>query len=115
MKSDGAERTGLALTVLPAVCILLATWLLLWLAQGVGTVCALAYSCPEPDVRVAPALLFGGLMPVSVPVAALAITGRLGLSWVGVRILAYILFVGLAFVGMTVVLFSGGFTVPLML
>ena len=110
MKTDGAERAGMALKVLPAVCILLATWLLLWFSQGVAGVCALAYQCPAPDVRLAPALLFGGLMLV--PTVALILTARNGRSWAGVRILSYIVLVGLAVVGLGAVLFSGGFTIP---
>lgn len=46
--------------MLPAVAILLVTWVALWAAQGIPTLCALASPCPAPDVRVAPALLFGG-------------------------------------------------------
>ena len=81
MKTDGVEPAGMDLKVLPAVCILLATWLLLWLSQGVAGVCALAYQCPAPDVRLAPELLFGGLMLV--PTVALILTARNGRSWAG--------------------------------
>lgn len=91
--------------------ILLATWLLMWLAQGIPTLCALANPCPAPDVRIAPALLFGGLMIV--PTLAVILTARVGRSWAWVRALSYVLLVGLAVVGLGAVLFSGGITVPL--
>ncbi|WP_313354948.1 hypothetical protein [Microbacterium sp.] len=98
------------MTTLPAIGILLATWLLMWLAQGIPTLCLLASPCPAPDVRVAPALLFGGLMLV--PTVALILTARGGRSWGWVRPLSFILLVALAVVGIGAVLFSGGFTVP---
>ncbi|MDN4615781.1 hypothetical protein P5G50_15115 [Leifsonia sp. F6_8S_P_1B] len=110
MEADKTQRMRLAARTLPAVCILLSTWLLMWLALGLPTLCALAYPCPAPDVRVAPTLLFGGLMLV--PAAALVITAR-GDDWGWVRTLSYIVIVGLAVVGLGVVLFSGGFTIPL--
>ncbi|MBX3093014.1 MAG: hypothetical protein KF680_00505 [Cryobacterium sp.] len=95
--------------VLPAIGILLVTWLLMWLAQGIPGVCALAYPCPAPDVRVAPALLFGGLMLV--PMGVLLLTARAGesLRWAGT--LAYVVLLGLAVIGLGAVLFSGGFTI----
>ncbi len=107
-----AQRLGPSARALPAVGILLATWLLMWLAQGIPTLCVLANACPAPDVRVAPALLFGGLMIVPTSVLILTSSGRS--SWSGVRALFYIVLVGLAIVGLGAVLFSGGFTVPLM-
>jgi len=105
-----AQRLGLTARWLPAIVILLATWLLMWLSQGIPTLCALANPCPAPDARVAPALLFGGLMIV--PTLALILTARAGQSWGWVRALSYIVLVGLAVVGLGAVLFSGGFTVP---
>lgn len=96
--------------MLPAIGILLATWLLMWLAQGVPTLCALAHPCPAPDVRVAPALLFGGLMLV--PAAVLVVTALLGRPFEGLRALAHVVLVALAVVGLGAVLFSGGFAVP---
>lgn len=110
MKTEEAKLAGTAIKILPAVCIMLATWLLLWLSQGLAGVCALAYQCHAPDVRLAPALLLGGLMLV--PTVALILTARNGRSWTGVRILSYIVLVGLAVVGLGAVLFSGGFTIP---
>ncbi|MEU4016453.1 hypothetical protein AB0E56_14425 [Microbacterium sp. NPDC028030] len=96
--------------VLLAPAILLLTWLLLWMAQGIPTLCALANPCPAPDVRVAPALLFGGLMliPAVVLIAFPAVGRPLA---AGVRILAYVLLIGLAIVGLGAVLFSGGFSI----
>jgi len=84
----------------------------MWLAQGIPTLCALANPCPAPDVRVAPALLFGAIMIV--PTVALILTARGGeRPWKWLRPLSYIVLVGLAVVGLAAVLFSGGFTVPL--
>jgi len=96
--------------MLPAIGILLATWMFMWLAQGVPTLCALAYPCPAPDVRVAPALLFGGL--ILVPAAVLVVTASARRPFDGVRSLAYVVLVALAVVGLGAVLFSGGFAVP---
>lgn len=96
--------------VLPAVVILLLTWVALWAAQGVPTLCALASPCPAPDVRVAPAVLFGGLMLV--PTAVLLLTARAGASTRRIRTIAYVVLVALALFGVGAVLFSGGFTVP---
>lgn len=97
--------------ILPALGLLFVTWLLMWLAQGLPTVCALAFPCPPPDVRVAPALIFGGLMLV--PMLALlmiSINGRPRNEWVA--LLSYVALVGLAIVGLGAVLFSGGFGIP---
>ncbi len=87
------------------------TWLLMWLAQGVPTVCALARPCPAPDVRVVPAVLIGGLMLV--PTSVLLFTARAGGSVRWARVLAYLVLLVLAVVGLGAVLFAGGFTVPL--
>ncbi|QNA92205.1 MULTISPECIES: hypothetical protein [unclassified Microbacterium] len=96
--------------ILPALAILLVTWLLLWMAQGIPTLCALANPCPAPDVRVAPALLFGGLMLIpAVVLIAFPAIGRPTAA--GVRVVAYVLLVGLAVVGLGAVLFSGGFSI----
>lgn len=96
--------------MLPAVAIMLVTWAILWVAQDIPTLCALAYPCPAPDVRAAPALLFGGLMLV--PAAVLLLTASTGRSSGWIRTIAYVLLVGLALVGIGAVLFSGGFTIP---
>lgn len=106
-----APRRSVARDVLPAVAILLATWLLMWWAQGIPALCALANPCPAPDVRVAPALGFGGLMlvPVLVIVAS-SLLGRPRGEWL--RIASSVVLVGLAVIGLGAVLFSGGFTVP---
>jgi len=103
-------RASLVARVLPAIGILLVTWLLMWLAQSAPTLCALANPCPAPDVRVAPALLFGGSMIV--PTVVIVLTARAGESLRWVRSVAYAVLVGLAVVGIGAVLFSGGFTVP---
>lgn len=98
------------LKMLPAAAILLVTWSVLWAAQGIPTPCALASPCPPPDVRVAPALLLGGLMLV--PTAVLLLTAAAGRSLGWVRAGAYVVLVGLALIGLGAVLFSGGFTIP---
>lgn len=80
-------------------------------AQRIPTLCALANPCPAPDVRVAPALGFGGLMLV--PMLVLVVSSVLGRprgEWL--RIASSVVLVGLAVVGLGAVLFSGGFTVP---
>ena len=109
MHSRVSSRVNLGLRMLPAVGILLAGWLLMWLAQGIPTVCALVAPCPAPDVRVAPALLFGGLMVA--PAAVLLLTSSTRRAFAAVRSLAYVVLVGLAVVGLTAVVFSGGFAV----
>lgn len=103
------ERKSPALKVLPTVIILLVTWVLMWLAQGIAGVCALAHPCPAPDVRVAPALLFGGLMLIPAAVLVVTAWGNHSVNWV--RVLSYVLLIGLAIIGMGAVLFSGGFSV----
>ncbi|MCI0156052.1 hypothetical protein KNO15_05000 [Leifsonia shinshuensis] len=110
MGPSGSAHSSVGPKALPAIGILIATWLLMWLAQGVPTVCALAYPCPADDVRVAPALTFGALMLV--PVAVLIATAGTRRPFEGMRLLAYVLLVGLAVVGLGAVLFSGGFAVP---
>ena len=72
MGPSGSTRSSISPRTIPAIGVLIATWLLMWLAQGVPTVCALAYPCPADDVRVTPALTFGGLMLV--PAAVLFVT-----------------------------------------
>ncbi|WP_315104961.1 hypothetical protein [uncultured Microbacterium sp.] len=109
MQQAETSRPRLLGRALPAVVVVLVTWLLLWLAQGVPTVCALAFPCPTPDVRVAPALLFGGLLLVPTAVLLLTSGSRHGRS--GVRAVAWVLLVGLAVVGLGAVLFSGGFSI----
>lgn len=111
MKTEITTQSSVVPRVLPAIGILLATSLLMWLAQGIPTLCALANPCPAPDVRVAPALLFGGLMLV--PTGVLVLTARGGQSWGWVRTLSYVVLVALAVVGVGAVLFSGGFSIPL--
>lgn len=110
MKRNEIQDASLAARVLPGFVVLLVTWLLMWLAQGVPTLCALSGPCPAPDVRVGPALLFGALMLV--PTLVLILTARRGPSWEWVRTTSYIVLVGLAVIGLGAVLFSGGFTVP---
>lgn len=109
MDTTDSARQSMA-KMLPAVVIVLVAWVILWVAQGIPTLCALASPCPVPDVRVAPAVLFGGLMLV--PTAVLLLTASTGRSIGWIRTIAYVLLVGLALVGIGAVLFSGGFTIP---
>ncbi|MDQ1083763.1 hypothetical protein QE392_002763 [Microbacterium proteolyticum] len=108
---DATTRPNVRARVLPAIGVLVATWIVMWRAQSIPTLCALANPCPPEDVRVAPALLFGGLLLV--PTVALILTAQTGRSWAWMRTLSYVVLVGLALVGLGAVLFSGGFTVPL--
>ncbi len=110
MDTTESARQSLA-KMLPAVAIVLVAWAIMWVAQGIPTLCALASPCPAPDVRAAPAVLFGGLMLV--PTAVLLLTASTGRSVGWIRTIAYVVLVGLALVGMVAVLFSGGFTMPM--
>ncbi|GAA4360806.1 hypothetical protein GCM10023166_02060 [Paeniglutamicibacter cryotolerans] len=97
--------------VLPALGLLLVAWMLMWLAQSIPTVCALAFPCPAPDVRAAPAIIFGGLMLVPMlMLLVVSATGGSGYQWVS-RV-SYVALVSLAIVGLGTVLFSGGFGIP---
>jgi hypothetical protein len=97
--------------VLPAFGVLIVAWMLMWLAQGIPTVCALAFPCPAPDVRVAPAIIFGGLMLVPMlMLLVVSANGRPTYQWVST--VSYVALVGLAIVGLGAVLFSGGFGIP---
>jgi hypothetical protein len=95
--------------LLPTLAILLGVWLLFWVAQGIPTLCALANPCPAPDVRVAPAILFGALMLVPALVLIIAGLANRGLPG-ALRVTCYVVLVTLAIVGAGAVLFSGGFS-----
>lgn len=96
-----------------AVVLSLATWVSLWMIQGIGIYCALAGPCPDSDVRVFPAVLFGGLMLVPLSVIVLTAVGerpgagRAALLWVSFAALVL-----LAATGIALSLFTGGFAVP---
>lgn len=112
MDPQTASRSRLAPRVLPAVWAVGGTWLLLVLAQFLPIVCAPVNPCPDPDVRIAPALLFGGL--ILLPAAGLIVTAWAERGWAWwVRLMLYIMLVGLALVGLGAVLFAGGFSVGL--
>ena len=100
------SRLGL---VLPAVAIVVVTWLVFWMAQGFPTVCNLVAPCPGREVRVAPALLFGGMMLAPLAAVILMAVVRSPAGWL-VR-LSYVALVLLAVVGYVVISFSGGFGV----
>ncbi|RZT62353.1 hypothetical protein EV140_0875 [Microcella alkaliphila] len=95
---------------MPTIMVVVVTWALMLLAQTVPGVCALARPCPEPDARVAPALLFGGLMML--PAAGLILTAWVERGWAWwVRLALYVVLIGLAVAGLGAVLFAGGFTI----
>ncbi|WP_129590534.1 hypothetical protein [Cryobacterium aureum] len=100
------SRLGL---VLPAVAIVVVTWLVFWMAQGFPTACNLMGPCSGRDVRVAPALLFGGMMFAPLAAMILMSVVRLPAGWL-VRV-SYVALVLLSVVGYVVISFSGGFSV----
>lgn len=95
--------------VLPAVAIVVVTWLVFWMAQGFPTICNLVAPCPGRDVRVAPAFLFGGMMLAPLGAVILMSFVRSPPRWI-VQLL-HIILVLLAVVGYGVISFSGGFGV----
>ena len=96
--------------ILPTLWIVGFTWLLMLVAQILPIVCAPVNPCPGPDVRVAPALIFGGLLLV--PAVGLILTAWAERGWAWwARLVLYIVLVGLAVVGLGAVLFAGGFGV----
>ncbi|WP_147364377.1 hypothetical protein, partial [Cryobacterium melibiosiphilum] len=108
MTSNIQTRSRLGV-VFPAVAIVGVTWLVFWMAQGFPTMCALVAPCPGRDVRVVPALLFGGSMLAPLVAVILSSSVRSRAGWV-VR-LSYLVLVLLAVVGYGVISFSGGFGV----
>ena len=108
MTSNIRMKTRLGL-VLPAVAIVVVTWLVFWMAQGFPTMCNLVAPCPGRDVRVAPALLFGGMMLA--PLAAVILMSVVRSPAVWLVSLSYVALVLLAVVGYGVISFSGGFGV----
>ena len=108
MPSDVSTRNRLGV-VLPAVGIVTVAWVVFWMAQGLPTACALVAPCPGPEVRVMPAVFFGGLMLAPLIAVILMSFVRSPESWV-VR-LSYAVLVLLAVVGYAAISFSGGFSV----
>ncbi|SDT08852.1 hypothetical protein [Microterricola viridarii] len=96
--------------LLPPVIVVLVTWALMALAQGIPTVCALAFTCPAPDVRLAPALSYGALLLL--PLLALAFVAERPHQRGWLAAPAYIVLGVLCLLGIGTVLFSGGFAVP---
>jgi hypothetical protein len=94
---------------LPAVAIVFVTWLVFWIAQGFPTTCNLLDPCPSRNVRVAPALLFGGTMLAPLIAVILTSLVRSPVGWL-IR-LSYVVLVALAVAGYAVINFSGGFGV----
>ena len=71
--------------------------------------CNLVAGCPERDVRVAPALMFGGMMLAPLAAVILMSVVRSPARWLVA--LSYVALVLLAVVGYVVISFSGGFGV----
>ncbi|MBC7596995.1 MAG: hypothetical protein H7288_24270 [Kineosporiaceae bacterium] len=94
---------------LPSVAIVVISWLIFWMAQGFPMACNLVSPCPSPDVRVAPALLYGGMMLAPLIAVILMSLVRSPVGWL-VR-LSYVALVVLAVVGYAVINFSGGYGV----
>ncbi|RJT87608.1 hypothetical protein D6T64_13440 [Cryobacterium melibiosiphilum] len=95
--------------VLPAVAIVAVAWVVFWMAQDLPTACALVAPCPGPDVRVMPAVFFGGLMLAPLTAVILMSFVRSPESWL-VR-LSYVVLVLMAIAGYGAISFSGGFSV----
>lgn len=97
--------------LLPSVVVAVVVWGLMALAQGMPTLCLLARPCPPPDVRLAPALLYGTLMLL--PLLAIAWVARRPYKRGWLAAPAYIVFGVICVVGLASVLFSGGFSIGL--
>ncbi|WP_140425608.1 hypothetical protein [Cryobacterium sp. N19] len=95
--------------ILPGVATVVVTWLVFRMAQGLPTMCNLVAPCPGRDVRVAPALLFGGMMLAPLAAVILMSVVRSPAGWL--VSLSYVALVLLAVVGYIVISFSGGFGV----
>ena len=108
MTSRKQTRTRLGVW-LPSVAIVAMSWLIFWMTQGFPVACNLVGPCPSRDVRVAPALLYGGMMLAPLIAVILSSLVRSPVGWL-VR-LSYVALVVLAMVGYAVINFSGGFGV----
>ena len=108
MTSRKQTKTRLGMW-LPAVAIVVTSWLIFWVAQGFPMACNLVGPCPSRDVRVAPALLYGGMMLAPLIAVILMSLVRSPVGWL-VR-LSYVALVVLAVVGYAAINFSGGFGV----
>jgi len=108
MTSNTQIRSRLGV-VLSAVAIVAVTWLVFWMAQGFPTMCNLVAPCPDRDVRVVPALIFGGVMLAPLVAVILMSFVRSPAGWV--IPMSYVVLVLLAVVGYGVICFSGGFGV----
>lgn len=97
--------------LLPSVLVTVGTWVLLALAQGIPTTCSLIGPCPAPDVRLAPAVLYGGLMLVPLFATAFVSQRPSQRGWLAAP--AYIALGLVALLGLGTVLFSGGFVLGL--
>ena len=108
MTSRKPTRTRLGMW-LPSVAIVVVSWLIFWMTQGLPLACNLVGPCPSRDVRVAPALLYGGMMLAPFIAVILMSFLRSPVGWL-VR-LSYVALVVLAVVGYAVINFNSGFSV----
>ena len=108
MPSDIKTRNRLGM-VLPAVAMVAVAWVVFWMAQGLPTACALVAPCPGPEVRVMPAVFFGGLILAPLTAVILMSFVRSPESWL-VR-LSYVVLMLMAIAGYGAISFSGGFSV----
>ena len=94
---------------LPSVAVVVMSWLIFWVTQGFPMACNLVGPCPSRDVRVAPALLCGGMMVAPLIAVILMSLVRSPVGWL-VR-LSDVALVVLAVVGYAFINFSSGFGV----
>jgi hypothetical protein len=104
---NSGERKNPFQLWLPAVGIIVVTWLVFWMAQSFAAACALAYPCVGAEARLAPALLFGGVMLIPLALVLLAARPSKAVRWVAR--LGYVALVALAAVGYWKVCFAAGF------
>ena len=100
-------------TVLRALTVLLAAWLLLWIIQSIPMFCALVNPCPRPGARLFPALLYGGLLIIPFVAIVWVQLGRPRKYRNAILRVAFAALILLALVGIAAALSAGGFAVGL--
>lgn len=110
MTDAGARAHHLGL-LLPAFAMVSVAWLVFWRTQQFPVVCALAFPCPDPNARIPPALIFGGLMFVPLVLLVLGSYTRRPAVWLSN--VSYVALAGLTVLGYGAILFAGGFTADL--